>query len=80
MVTIRYPINQKEGWPDSPGNCSAVGVCQNTGNNIPLTSTHPGGVNVALCDGSVRFLSETVPMYVLSRLVTRDDGEVLDQF
>ena len=80
MATIRYPINQKEGWPDSPGNCGAVGVCANTGNNTPLNSTHPGGVNMAMCDGSVRFVSETIQLYVLSRLVTRDDGQVLGEF
>ncbi len=80
MTTIRYPINQIEGWPNSPGNCGAVGLCANTGNNTPLNSTHPGGVNMAMCDGSVRFVSETTELHVLSRLVTRDDEQMLGEF
>jgi prepilin-type N-terminal cleavage/methylation domain-containing protein/prepilin-type processing-associated H-X9-DG protein len=80
LTTLRYPINQTEGWPNSPGNCGAVGVCANTGSNIPLNAPHSGGVNVALCDGSVRFLSESTALPVLSRLVTRDDGQTLDEF
>ncbi len=80
MATIRYPINQTEGWPNSPGNCGAVGVCYNTGTNIPLNSTHPGGVNVGMCDGSVRFLSETIPLEILSRLVTRDDSQTIGEY
>ncbi len=78
MTTIRWRINDKDmqgqGWP-AGGDCANLGVCQNVGNNIPINSTHPGGVNIALCDGSVRFISETVPMEVVARLATRDDGQ-----
>lgn len=75
MTTIRYNINQKRGWPDAPGNCGALGVCDNSGTNIPLNSAHPGGVNALFCDGSVRFLSETLDLAMLARLATRDDGQ-----
>ncbi|MFM8493985.1 MAG: DUF1559 domain-containing protein [Planctomycetia bacterium] len=75
MTTIRYRINQKTGWPNSPGDCPATGVCQNVGNNVPLNSAHPGGVQAVMCDGSVRFLTDAVALDVLARLATRDDGQ-----
>ena len=77
MTTIRYQINRRGPWPAGPdgnGNCATTGVCQNTGNNIPLVSAHPGGVNGLMCDGSVRFLRDTSPLLTLAQLATRDDG------
>ena len=43
-----------------------------------LASQHPGGVNVLLCDGSVRFLKQTTAPRPLAALCTRNGGEVLD--
>lgn len=77
--TIRYPINKKRGWPNG-GNCGSMGVCANMGDNIPLNAAHPGGVNALLCDGSVRFISQTVPLSLVARLATRDDGQPLGNF
>lgn len=74
MTTIRYAINQKTGWTNAPGNCAGTGVCDNMGTNIPLNSTHTGGVNILLADGSVRFLADSTPIQVLAQLATRDDG------
>jgi prepilin-type N-terminal cleavage/methylation domain-containing protein/prepilin-type processing-associated H-X9-DG protein len=45
-----------------------------------FSSEHPGGVNVALGDGSVRFLSETIDASVYQRLGNRADGELMDDF
>ena len=41
-------------------------------------SFHPGGCQFLLCDGSVRFVSETVAQYVLASLVTRQGDEVFE--
>ena len=42
-------------------------------------SFHTGGVNVALADGSVQFVSNTVDQFVHWALHSRDGGEVVDQ-
>src|SRR5262249_36189582 len=61
---IKYAINSTDY---TPGNF----------NNVSLSSSHPGGVNVALCDGSVRFLRETTPLSTLLGLASRNGGEVV---
>src|SRR5262249_42089952 len=37
-----------------------------------IGSLHSGGANVALCDGSVRFLSEKISLPMLSAMSTRN--------
>ncbi len=44
--------------------------------NDPLSS-HPGGFQVALADGSVRFIADTIEPETLRRLLTIDDGELI---
>lgn len=39
-------------------------------------SQHPGGVEVAIADGAVRFVSETIEHAVYRAVSTRDRGEV----
>lgn len=43
-------------------------------------SAHPGGVNVALADGSVRLVSDTINLITWRNLHDRRDGEVLSGF
>ncbi len=45
---------------------------------VPPRSFHPGGVNAALGDASVRFISETVDFDNWQRLGARDDGNPVD--
>jgi prepilin-type processing-associated H-X9-DG protein len=42
-----------------------------------LGSRHPGGFNVSMTDGSVRFIKQTISFSVLRALLTRNGGEVI---
>jgi len=83
MYVIRYPLNKNQSWQDANGDMSGMGVGANSylaGINHPLNSGHPGGVNIIICDGSVRFVSDTTTLPVLAQLATRDDGQTLPEY
>jgi prepilin-type processing-associated H-X9-DG protein len=42
-------------------------------------SSHPGGVNMGLCDGSVRFYQQSISSNILNAMATRRGGEVVNQ-
>src|SRR5262249_5912391 len=42
-----------------------------------LASYHPGGTNVAMCDGSVRFLKNSISMPPFGSLASIAQGEVI---
>jgi len=43
-------------------------------------SFHPGGTNLGMADGSVRFLKDTTSLEVLSALSSRNGGEIVGAF
>jgi prepilin-type N-terminal cleavage/methylation domain-containing protein len=43
-------------------------------------SDHPGGLQMVLCDGSVRFVSETIDMLTYRHLRWRESGQPLGEF
>jgi prepilin-type processing-associated H-X9-DG protein len=45
--------------------------------NLDIFAFHPGGSNVALADGSVRFLSETMAPKTVNALITRSGNETV---
>jgi prepilin-type N-terminal cleavage/methylation domain-containing protein/prepilin-type processing-associated H-X9-DG protein len=54
------------------------GACAiNCANFYAAYSFHPGGANVALADGSVRFLKDTINIGVYASLLTRRGGEII---
>lgn len=48
--------------------------------NYCIRSGHTGGVNAALADGSVRFLTEQISSQLLYQLATRNGGEVIGDY
>jgi prepilin-type N-terminal cleavage/methylation domain-containing protein/prepilin-type processing-associated H-X9-DG protein len=81
-TTLKYMINQKTGWPralDCPAPLCGVSASQwqSEGANVPLMSTHSGGVNALFGDGSVHFLTNDASLLTLARWATRDDGGVV---
>ncbi|MBX3436855.1 MAG: DUF1559 domain-containing protein [Planctomycetaceae bacterium] len=57
--------------------------CHNGFHNFALVSArsaHTGGVQSALCDGSVRFIGENIDLALWRGLATRSGGEVLGEF
>jgi prepilin-type N-terminal cleavage/methylation domain-containing protein/prepilin-type processing-associated H-X9-DG protein len=45
---------------------------------LAASSYHPGGANVGMCDGSVRFLKDSTSMTTVWSLGSRDQGETID--
>lgn len=72
ITPIQYPLNS---------NCSDFWACQvpYLNSNI-LNSEHVGGVQFALGDGSVRFISDNTDLDTLKRLAMKSDGAVVGEF
>ncbi len=64
------------------GSANANGPCAINCNNQSgdIYSFHPGGANIVFADGSVRFVSETVPITLLASLVTKAGSEIIPEF
>lgn len=63
----RYPNCNLEPWG---GDMDAPGMWN-------MSSFHPGGANIALTDGSVRFLKSSTDMRIVWALGSREGAEVL---
>ncbi|MCA9223981.1 MAG: DUF1559 domain-containing protein, partial [Planctomycetales bacterium] len=77
-------------WAGTPDNWAldilgSAGFPMNGNNSARFSSFHPGGANFVFCDGSVRFLSETIdsdPVLVgtYQKLATISGGEVVGRY
>ncbi len=70
--------------PPNGGGVAKWGACRNNccpqtrhADYVNASSYHPGGVNVSLADGSVRFIKNTIAMKTWWALGTRGLGEVI---
>lgn len=62
------------------GNWSAIPDAPGEHAIIAARSKHPGGVNGALGDGSVRFVANTINLQVWRAVGTRDGGEAVGEY
>lgn len=62
------------------GTARGIQCAVNCSNQFGVYSFHPGGANVALADGSVHLLSASISPMILAGLVTRNGGEIIDDF
>ncbi len=49
-------------------------------NNTVINSQHPGGINVVLADGAVRFVTDNIDFMNLKRLACRYDGDPIESY
>lgn len=77
LESVFCPDPQAAGMP-----CQPFASISHASNPLIFSSRsrHPGGVQVALCDGSTRFVSETINITTWRNLSTMQDGEVLGEF
>ena len=76
-----YSFGCNQSYPRAP--CVAAGVIAAgsvTSYNQSVRSMHSGGVNALLCDGSVRFVVNSVGANVWSALGSRNGNETLGDF
>jgi prepilin-type N-terminal cleavage/methylation domain-containing protein/prepilin-type processing-associated H-X9-DG protein len=66
----QFPFNVCR--PQCSANCSDNGSI-----SLPATSLHPGGVNALMCDGSVKFVKETISRPTWWALGSRAKGEII---
>ena len=79
FMTIDTPnsgIDEMTGWCVN----DAVRMpCTNSGNGkIAARSKHTGGVNASFCDGSIRFISNSIPLVTWQAISTMNGSEVFD--
>ena len=68
-------VNNNQTPLGGPADCPWSQV--NCGPNEETFSFHPGGANVAVCDGSVRFIEATIDAPTFAGLMSKDGGEVI---
>ncbi len=64
---------------DGSGNGGPAAMSTNIRGN-GFHSFHTGGCQFAMCDGSVRFISENVSQTTFAALITRKKGEIVGEF
>jgi prepilin-type N-terminal cleavage/methylation domain-containing protein/prepilin-type processing-associated H-X9-DG protein len=80
--TTLPPNLSTAGSPTTLSGCTAsfgttVWACRFSYANKGFKSKHPGGINVGLCDGSVRFIKNSINRATFAALGSKNGGEVV---
>lgn len=73
-ATCGIPLNYRKGM----GDAYLVSQYGDWGRNYSFFSQHPGGGNFALCDGSVRYVSDAIDINIYRAMATISGGETLN--
>ncbi len=72
---INFNTCRKQAIPNNQENCNDF---RNWQTSQAFKSDHPGGAQFVLCDGSVKFLSDSIDYLNFQRLGSRNDGEPIN--
>ena len=77
-----YEIGQRTEWCTGAAIPASVLMRINSSNEwgFLFYSFHPGGSHFAMCDGSVRFISQSIRLRTLADLATRGGREVVGEY
>ena len=73
--TVVTPNSKQAPWNSCRATCGGCGPDDSNFSNAQ--SNHPGGVNVMLADGSVRFIKDSINPQTWMALGTKSNGEVI---
>ena len=83
LVTVRPP-NSSAGdvmsWGGRTTGFAPISSCSNDNGIVTPRSRHTGGAQVAMADGSIRFVSENIDTVLFQNLGTKGGGEVIGEF
>ena len=73
--TVVTPNSSQAQW----NTCRVDTCCQTSGDAsfTKASSFHPGGVNTLMCDGSVKFIKDSIGQFIWMGLGTKAGGEVI---
>jgi prepilin-type N-terminal cleavage/methylation domain-containing protein len=77
---VGFPPNSQVYWKSASACEACATPSPNTDVQAALKSSHPGGIQAVIADGSVSFINDSINIEVLKDLADRDDGHAPGKF